>query len=78
MGWPIRDWVFWRRLAAVLSAVWIGATELYSVTHSDFRWFPNAYRNSYDLGPPATVAAVGIAVIIVACLGVPWIANRKP
>jgi cellulose synthase/poly-beta-1,6-N-acetylglucosamine synthase-like glycosyltransferase len=71
----------WLRIALVASGVWLGGVVIASqVAGSSFRWFPYSYRNNYDFGPAGITAFVGVAVIYILCIGIPWIvkdANKK-
>jgi len=70
------DKTLWLRLALVASGAWFGGVVIVSqIGSSGFRWFPNSYRNDYDFGPAGVTAFVGIAVIFIVCLGIPWIAD---
>ncbi len=61
---------FWLRIGLVVSVVWVAGTILASLGNQrSFAWF-----TPYGFGPAGLWAIVGVAVIIVVCLGVPWIA----
>jgi hypothetical protein len=66
----------WQRVAVIASVAWLGGVLIYSATSRSFAWF----GYSGDLGPAAITAFVGTIVIVVVCLGVPWIgkAAGKP
>ena len=72
------DWSFWQRLTIVLSVIWIAAIAIVSVTTRDFRWFPYAFKNDYSFGPAPITAFLGVVAIVVGCMGIPWILNRRP
>lgn len=76
MSYLWTDKRLWLRIALIAAAAWVGAVIIVSqIGSSNFRWFPNAYRNNYDFGPAGITAFVGIAVIFIVCLGIPWIAS---
>jgi hypothetical protein len=61
------------RIALVGSLVWFGLIIIISAIARDFPWDP---RYSRDFVGPATVTAlIGVAVIWIVCLGLPWIAS---
>jgi hypothetical protein len=66
----------WQRIAVIASVVWLGGVLIYSATRRNFAWF----GDRGDLDPAAITAFVGIIVIVIVCLGVPWIgeAAGKP
>lgn len=63
----------WQRIAVLASVAWLGGVLIYSATSRNVAWLG-------DLGPAAITAFVGTIVIVVVCLGVPWIgeAAGKP
>jgi hypothetical protein len=67
----------WNRIGVIASAVWLGIIMISSALSRNFEWFPNSYSNEFKselhFGPAFIVAAVGVAVIVAVCAGVPWI-----
>jgi hypothetical protein len=62
----------WMRIALIASGVWLGGVIIISANSRNFEW---VYQYQRGLGPAAITAIVGVAVIWVVCLGVPWIAE---
>jgi hypothetical protein len=66
----------WSRIGVIASAVWLGIIIIISTSSLNFEWFPNSYSNEFKselhFGPASIVAAVGVAVIVAVCAGVPW------
>jgi hypothetical protein len=56
----------WQRIAVIASVAWLGGVLIYFATSRNFAWLG-------DLDPAAITAFVGIIVIVIVCLGVPWI-----
>jgi hypothetical protein len=67
----------WTRIGVIASAIWLGIIMIISTVSRNFEWFPNSYSNEFKselhFGPAFIVAAVGVALIIAICAGVPWI-----
>lgn len=62
----------WRRIGLVASFVWLGGVVICSAL---VRNFDLVKPYTSDLGPAAVMAVGGMIVIVVVCLGVPWIAS---
>ena len=71
----LRNRRFWVRAAALASLGWVGLMVIAAQVMRDFRWFPNAYIHNYDFGPAGITAMVGVGLIWLAGLGVPWVAD---
>ena len=65
----------WLRIATIACVVWFGGVVMLSAVSRDFVWFRG--YGGHDLGPATIVAVVGIVLIFVVCLGVPWIAEAR-
>jgi hypothetical protein len=63
--------VVWQRIALLASVAWLGAVLILSATSPNFAWF----GHTANLGPAAITAFVGTVVIVIVCLGVPWVAE---
>lgn len=71
------DKQLWMRIALIASGVWLGGVIIVSqIGSSNFRWFPFADRDNYDMGPAGITAFLGISVIYFVCLSIPWIAAK--
>lgn len=65
----------WIRGAVVVSVVWIGLLVIAAQLNRDFRWFGYEWQRGGDLGPASVTALVGVVLIWVVALGLPWVAE---
>src|SRR5262249_22249338 len=68
---------FWHRLGVVAACVWVGLVALLSATQRGFYWFFATHYYESSFGPAFIVAVVGVLIIGLLAIGIPWILAHR-